>query len=357
MIDTILPMGGRRSPSGNSGVPPVVAVLVFEHAASFEVGVAEEVFGVVRDEVVGRSGVPVWYDYRLCGVKHGVRWQGPGGSTVHLAYGLETVAAADVVIVPSCPKLTDSLGVATGARSPTPGTASSDVVDAVRACHDRGGTVMSFCSGAFVLAQTGLLDGQRATTHWMYGDAFRRRFPQVRLIDDVLYVDNGRVLTSAGTAAAIDLSVHYVRREHGAHVAGLIARRMVVPPHRDGGQAQYATASIPDVDEQPLADLLEWMVRHLDRRLTVEQLAARVATSPRSFARHFRAATGTTPHQWLTARRVDHARRLLETTNLPIERIAQSSGLGSAANLRARFSRTLGVAPTTYRRHFRRDDP
>lgn len=330
---------------------PLLAVLAFEGTATFEVGVAEEVFGCARDEIVSHPGVAAWYDYRLCGVRQGDTWTGAGGSTVHVAYGLDTVAAADVTIVPACPGRVGDTVIGRASHEPWQ-VVADEVVEALRACHDGGGTVMSFCSGALVIGQTGLLDGQRATTHWVYADVFRRRFPRVRLVDDVLYVDNGRVLTSAGTAAAIDLSLHYVRREHGADVADLIARRMVVPPHRDGGQAQYATAAVPAVEGHRLAELLEWMLANLDRYLTVEDLAARVATSPRSFARHFRAATGTTPHRWLTARRVDHARKLLETTDLPIDRIARSSGLGSAANLRARFAQTLGVTPTAYRRQF-----
>ncbi|CAN5320347.1 hypothetical protein BH23ACT9_BH23ACT9_06220 [soil metagenome] len=267
-------------------------------------------------------------------------------------HDLETVVNADVVIVPYCPKPDDAEQRPVGEVEPC--CLHDDVVDAVRAAHEQGATVMSFCSGAFVLARAGLLDGRQATTHWMYAKAFRRRFPKVDFLEDVLYVDNGDILTAAGSASAVDLSLHYVRREHGADVADMIARRMVVPPHRDGGQAQYVALPPPVVTQTSVSELLEWMLTQLDRDLSVDELASRAAMSPRSFARHFQQATGTTPHRWLTARRVDHARRLLETTDWPVDRVAAASGLGSAANLRARMGEHVGVTPTAYRSRFAR---
>jgi AraC family transcriptional regulator, transcriptional activator FtrA len=348
-VPDLLPMPG---PTGDE---PVVAVLALDGPDTFEVSVATEIFGVRRGEVLRHPTVRRWYDLRLCGARPGQTTAGLGGAQITLAHGLETVATADVVVVPLCAKPADSERQVPGTVDPTP--VADDVVDAIRAAHERGATVMSFCSGSFALAQAGLLDGREATTHWMYAQSFRRRFPRVRFVEDVLYVDNGQVLTSAGSASAIDLALHFMRREHGADVADVIARRMVVPPHRDGGQAQYVATAPPALPPSTsFSGLLEWMLANLDQDLTVDELAARAAMSPRSFARHFQQATGTTPHRWLTARRVDHARRLLETTELSIDRIARAAGLGTAANLRARMGEQVGVTPTAYRQRFTRVD-
>jgi transcriptional regulator GlxA family with amidase domain len=204
-----------------------------------------------------------------------------------------------------------------------------------------------------VLAHAGLLDGRRATTHWMYSRQFAEMFPRVRLDPGVLYVDEGSILTSAGTAAGIDLCLHMVRSDHGAAVANLYARRMVVPPHRDGGQAQFVEAPVPAAaGDGRLEDTMEWALRHLNRPLTVDELAARASMSPRTFARRFRAAAGTTPLRWLLLQRIAAAQRLLETTDLAIDCVAEESGLGSAANLRLHFRRERRTSPSAYRRTF-----
>ena len=217
---------------------------------------------------------------------------------------------------------------------------------------------MSHCSGAFALAAAGLLDGKRATTHWQYTQRLADRYPAVRVEPGVLYVDEGQVLTSAGTAAGIDLSLYVIRREHGAHVANAIARRMVVPAHRDGGQAQYVEAPLPDIaDASRLGAVLDWACAHLDADLSVDALAARALMSPRSFARHFRAATGTTPHSWVLSQRMARAEELLEGGDLPIEEVARLSGFGTAAALRVHFARRRGVPPRSYRRAFRQSGP
>lgn len=335
-----------------TGTEPVVAVLVMQGDNSFEVGIAAEVFGIRRGEVLRHPSVTQWYDFRLCGTSTDDRVPGVGGSTMTLAYGLDTLAAADIVIVPYCPKPVDAERFPPGEMAPD--VVDDDVVQAVRDAHRAGATIMSFCSGAFILAQAGLLDRRQATTHWMYANTFRRRFPQVQFVEDVLYIDNGDVLTSAGSGSGVDLALHYLRREHGAEVADLVARRMVVPPHRDGGQAQYIAAPAPEVSQGTFAELLDWMLTNLDADLTVDGLAAKSAMSPRSFARHFQQATGTTPHRWLTSRRIDHARHLLEATDWSIDRVATASGLGSPANLRARLADCVGVTPTAYRRRFAR---
>jgi AraC family transcriptional activator FtrA len=298
----------------------------------FELAVACEVFGLERPELDVE-----WYRLRVCAVED---------SPVHVKnfflgteFGLDDLAAADTVIVPNAGRGDDVI--------------APPLVDALRVAYERGARMVSYCSGAFALAAAGILDGRRATTHWMYADKLARRYPAVRVVPDVLYVDDGQVMTSAGTAAGIDLSLHIVRRDYGSDVANKVARRMVVPPHRDGGQAQYVDLPVPPVDDTVLlGPTLDWIVDHLAEPLTVDAMAAHAMVSPRTFARRFRAVTGTTPLQWLLLQRVAHARRLLESGDLPIERIADASGLGSAANLRAHFQRVVGTTPTAYRRTF-----
>ncbi len=213
--------------------------------------------------------------------------------------------------------------------------------------------MLSVCSGAFALAHAGLLDGRRATTHWMYTTRLARGFPAVNVDPDVLYVDDGQILTSAGTAAGIDLCLHVVRLDHGAEVANAVARRMVVPPHRDGGQAQFVREPlVTECGNDQLAATLDWAVEHLGEPLTVELLARRALMSPRTFARRFRAATGTTPLQWLLRQRILHAQRLLEATDLPVEVIAERCGFGSATVLRTHFRRIVDTSPLGYRRTF-----
>jgi transcriptional regulator GlxA family with amidase domain len=219
--------------------------------------------------------------------------------------------------------------------------------------------MMSFCTGAFVLAEAGLLDGRPATTHWADADEFRQRFPNVRLDPSVLYVDDGDVLTSAGSAASIDLAVHVVQRDYGSAIANRVARNLVVSPHRRGGQAQFIQTPVGPPEEcgAGLADALEFASAHLDEDVTVAALAEIAAMSPRHFARRFRDATGTTPHQWLLTQRVDRARSLLEATDASVEQVAAQSGFGTAAALRLHFQRTVGTSPTGYRRTFRADLP
>jgi AraC family transcriptional activator FtrA len=229
------------------------------------------------------------------------------------------------------------------------------VGQALRRAHRRGARFASLCSGAYVLAFAGLLDGAPATTHWMYADDFAHRFPRIEVHPGVLYVGDGNVWTSAGTAAAIDLCLHLVRMDHGAEVANVVARRMVVPAHRDGGQAQYVQAPVPETcSDDDLATTLDWAVQHLDRELAVEDLARRARMSPRTFARRFKLATGTTPLQWVLTQRVVLAQRLLEGTDLPIEAVANRCGFGSAATLRQHFARVVGTSPVAYRQTFRR---
>jgi transcriptional regulator GlxA family with amidase domain len=228
------------------------------------------------------------------------------------------------------------------------------LIQALQRAHRRGARIASLCSGAFVLAYAGLLDGKRATTHWMHSAALADRFPAIDVDPSVLYVDEGDVLTSAGTAAGIDLCLHMVRQDHGAEVANVYARRMVVPPHRDGGQAQFLEAPVPKCDgDDVISPTMAWAIEHLDAAITVDDLAARAVVSPRTYARRFKATTGTTPLQWLLQQRLAAAQRLLETTDLGVELVAERSGFGTAAVLRIHFNRNLGVAPLAYRQTFR----
>jgi transcriptional regulator GlxA family with amidase domain len=315
--------------------PPgrTVAILAAEVTSPFELSVACEVFGVDRTP----QGIPAW-DVVVCSGSGGpIRTN--VGFALQTPYGLERVRTADIVVVPGWP-----------ARSTPP---PEPMLDALRVAAARGAWILSFCTGAFVLGHAGLLDGQRATTHWMWADEFRTTFPAVRLDPGVLYVADEPVMTSAGTAAAIDLSLHVVRLVDGPEVANAIARRMIVPPHRDGGQSQFVELPMPAEDADVLTDLLDWMSGHLAWELSVDELAARVHMSPRTFARRFRAETGTTPHNWLTGQRVLHAQRLLETTTLGVDRIAAECGLGSAATLRHHFASRVGISPQRYRDQFR----
>jgi AraC family transcriptional activator FtrA len=252
--------------------------------------------------------------------------------------GLEAVRAADSVIVPAWPRVGE----------PVP----DEVAAALRDAHGAGARLMAICSGAFVLAATGLLDGRRAATHWRYAAALRAAHPAIEVDESVLYVDDGALLTSAGSAAGLDLCLHVVRRDHGASVANAVARRLVLAPHREGGQAQFIERPVAAPQDDRLRQAMDWALRHLDRRITVADLAARAFMSPRTFGRRFTEAVGQTPQSWLTAQRVQAALPLLERTDLPVEQIALHAGFGDAAALRKHFRRSLGVTPTQYRRGF-----
>lgn len=315
-----------------------VAALAASDAGVFELAVPCEVFGIDRSYLADP-----WYDFKVCAGEPGVL-RSEHGFTIDTPYGLDDLVKADTVVVPASHRETGF---------------PAEAVEAVKEAHRRGARVLSVCTGAFLLAEAGLLDGRRATTHWMHADEMASTFPAVDVDPRVLYVDEGDVLTSAGTASGIDLCLHIVRSDYGAEVANTLARRMVVPPHRDGGQAQFVDTPVSISEcpaEDPLARVLAWMVEHLDEPLSVESLAQQSLMSPRNFARRFRAVTGTTPHQWLLGQRVMLAQRLLETTDESVELIASRCGMGSAANLRFHFQRAVGTAPLAYRRTFRQDD-
>ncbi|MEE2034553.1 GlxA family transcriptional regulator [Rhodococcus chondri] len=325
-----------------------VVLPLLPRVEQFELGVACEVFGLDRSD----DGLPT-YDFSLIAGSH-EPVQTRFGYTIDVPYDLDRLDDADLILVPA--------GGTDVAARPGPasvcgtGPETADLEPLfvkLRAAAERGARVASMCSGAFVLGAAGLLDGRRCTTHWMHTAELAARFPRALVDPDVLYVDDDPVLTSAGTASGIDLCLHIVRSAQGSHVANTIARRMVVPPHRDGGQAQYVAMPLPECTSDALAPLIDWMTAHLDQELTVPALAARAHMSPRTFARHFTAETGTTPARWLRDQRVLVAQRLLENTDLPVDVVADRAGFGTAAVLRRHFLRLRHTTPQAYRRTFR----
>ena len=309
-----------------------VAVLAYEGVSTFGLGVTAEIFGCDRSS----EGLPR-YDYTVTAAVPGVI-RTDVGLPVTVESGLDRLSAADLGIV-VCWDQTATL---------PPGS----VLEALRTIVEHGGRVLSQCTGAFVLAGAGLLDGRRATTHWQWAGELASRYPSVEVDPRVLYVEDGPVITSAGTAAGIDACLHLLRLEHGAAVANAIARRMVVPPHRDGGQAQYVPVLVEEPDDPAnLAAVHQWTLQHLHEPITVDDLAARALMSPRNFARQFTARTGTTPHQRLISQRLMRAQELLEHTSISVERIAAECGL-TPVMLRRHFAHRYGTTPLAYRRTF-----
>ncbi|NED10929.1 helix-turn-helix domain-containing protein [Streptomyces sp. SID9124] len=311
-----------------------VAALMLDDVHPFELGVLCEVFGLDRSD----EGLPV-HDFAVVSAE-GPRLRTHAGFTISTPYGLDRLEEADLVAVPA--------GSRFGERE-----FPAEVLVALRRAVERGAKVLSVCSGAYLLGAAGLLDGRRCTTHWRHADDLARRFPEAVVEPDVLYVEDGPVTTSAGTAAGIDACLHLVRQAYGPAAANTIARRMVVPPHRDGGQAQYIERPLPRTRCDTVGDTLAWMERHLDQEMTVEQLAAQAHMSPRTFARRFQQETGTTPYRWLLRQRVLLAQHLLETSDETIDAIADRTGFGNAAALRHQFVRALDTTPQAYRRTFR----
>lgn len=316
-------------------LPPTrIAVLAFEGISPFHLAVPCLVFGEERADL----GVPAW-PLAVCAARRGPL-RSAAGFTLQATHGLRKLEAADLVIVPSWRD--------TAERPP------QAVLRALQRAHARGARIVGLCLGAFVLAEAGLLDGRPATTHWAWCDEFAQRFPQVRLDPDVLYVDDGDIVTSAGTAAGLDCCLHLLRQWVGAERANRVARRLVIAPHRAGGQAQFVEAPLPASPRGGrLPALLEWIEAHLAQPLSVDMLAARMAMSRRHFTRRFRESTGSTVWQWLLQRRLARARVLLEASELGIEAVAAEAGFGSAVALRKAFVAVLGGPPSSYRAAFR----
>lgn len=320
----------KKPPKRSGPANRSVVALVYDGLCTFEYGIAVEMFGLARPEFSS------WYEFASCAVDRGPM-HAAGGIRVQADGGMERLAKAGTIIVPGW----------RGAQAEPPPA----LLDALRAAHKRGARLLSFCSGVFVLAAAGLLDGLTATTHWRYADALAARYPKIRIEPDVLYVDEGNVLTSAGSAAAIDLSLHLIRRDFGPQIANQVARRAVVPTHRDGGQAQFIPAPLQE-QGAALGKLLEWMRRHLDEPLPLSLLAERARMSERTLLRRFEEATGGSPKQWLTHERLARARDLLEGSDLAVEQIADACGFGSADTLRHHFRRHLKLSPARYRERF-----
>nr|BFD92264.1 helix-turn-helix domain-containing protein [Kitasatospora sp. Xyl93] len=322
-----------------------VAVYAFPGMAPFELGVVVEVFGLARPELTGLLAAP-WYGLKVCADRPGTELEAVGGFALTARHGLDELAAADTVVVPGVPNAFGGVGAGV----------SPALVQALRTAHGRGARIVSICSGAFALAAAGLLDGREATTHWRYAELLQQRYPAVLVNPDVLYVDNGDVLTSAGSAAGIDLCLHLVRRDHGARVANTVARRFVVAPHRDGGQAQFVEAAVRPVEEEDdgVARSMQWALDHLSSPLTISQLAGAARMSDRSYLRHFTARNGTSPMRWVVTQRIAASLALLESPEGSVEEIAAAVGFESAATFRHHFGRVMRTSPTAYRRSFGR---
>jgi AraC family transcriptional regulator, transcriptional activator FtrA len=322
----------RRNRS--TGANHDVAVIAYDGFTPFELGVVCEIFG--EDRWVPQDDP--WYRLFICG-ENSAPVTSDTGFSILVPYGLEKLSTVETVIV-----------------LPTylPLDVPESVFGALRAAHARGSRILSLCGGAFILAEAGLLDGRRAATHWAECDELAHRYPSLSVDPGVLYVDDGDILTGAGSAASIDLCLHIVRQDYGSEVATRLARQLVVPPQRDGGQAQYIEQPLPALDASDFfAATIAWVQEHLDEEVTVDALARRSAMSPRTFARRFSAATGTTPYQWIIRERLQLAQRMLEVGDLSIETVAQRSGFCTAANLRKHFTRVVHTSPQAYRHAFR----
>ncbi|MFM9594968.1 helix-turn-helix domain-containing protein [Streptomyces scabiei] len=334
---TAAPEAAARKLSGRRR-KEIVAVLLFSGGPIFESSIPLSVFGIDRQD----AGVPR-YRLLVCAGEDGPL-RTTGGLELTAPNGLEAISRAGTVVVPAWRSIT----------SPPP----EEALDALRRAHEEGARIVGLCTGAFVLAAAGLLDGRPATTHWMYAPTLAKRYPSVHVDPRELFVDDGDVLTSAGTAAGIDLCLHIVRTDHGNEAAGALARRLVVPPRRSGGQERYLDRSLPEeIGADPLAEVVAWALEHLHEQFDVETLAARAYMSRRTFDRRFRSLTGSAPLQWLITQRVLQAQRLLETSDYSVDEVAGRCGFRSPVALRGHFRRQLGSSPAAYRAAYRARRP
>ncbi|GLC94950.1 transcriptional regulator FtrA [Cupriavidus sp. TA19] len=320
----------NESKSGANG--GLVAVVVYDGLSLFEYGCAVEVFGLPRPEMGS-----TWYRFATCSAEFGTL-RGPGGIQVQADGGLELLSKAKTIIIPGWRDIE--------------AVVPPDLCRALRKANKRGARIMSICTGAFVLAAAGLLDGKRATTHWRHAATLAERYPEIRVEADVLYVDAGDVLTSAGSAAGIDLCLHLIRRDFGPRAANQVARRLVMPPHREGGQAQYIAEPVSKRSNASLAPLVDAVRATLDEDWPIARMARQAAMSARTFQRHFVSMMGMPPGEWLLIERLSRAKGLLEETDASVDDIAVQVGFGAAATLRNHFRTRLGTSPGHYRRHF-----
>ncbi|HSA66030.1 MAG TPA: transcriptional regulator FtrA [Methyloceanibacter sp.] len=316
--------------------PGLVAVVVYDDLCLFEFGVAAELFGLPRPELDVS-----WYDFAVVGLESRC-FRSLGGVSIQAAKGLSVLNRARTIVLP-------------GWKSPHE-EPPARLLRALIAAHGQGARLMSICSGAFVLGYAGLLDGKRATTHWRYTEEFRSLFPRVELVPDVLYVDEGQIITSAGSAAGIDAGLHLIRRDFGAAIANRVARRLVVTPHREGGQKQFIPSPVDERSSSSrFQDVMQWARQHLAEPITVRRLAYQAAMSERNFLRRFREATGATPKAWLLNERISKAQELIETTDEPVDRIGERCGFVAPETFRLAFRNRVGLAPSKYRHRFKRD--
>jgi len=315
---------------------PNVAVLAYDGLCTFEFGICVEVFALKRPEIT-----QPWYRFQVTAMDEGPL-TAMGGVQVLVPHGLDAVTEADLVLIPGW----------RGAEMPVP----DSLIEALCKAHDNGARIATICSGVFVLAASGLLAGKKATTHWRYADLLAQTYPDIDVTPDVLYIDEGAVLTSAGSAAGLDLCLHIIRQDYGAEIANLVARRLVLPAHRDGGQAQFIPRPIGLDRGGGIAPLLDKVRRHIDRPWSVNALADEAGLSPRTLQRRLKQATGESPQTWLTRERLAFARDLLETTSLKIDQVAERCGFGSSESFRLHFRRTFGISPNGYRNGFRTVD-
>ena len=310
----------------------ICAILAYDGLCVFEFGIAFELFGLDRSDLD-----VAWYDCRIVGLD-GPKSSTSGGISIESGWPLELLEQARTIVIPGWRDLDEQPPLA--------------VLEALRSAHARGGRIMSLCSGAYVIAHSGLLDGLRATTHWRYADHFKRKFPAIQFEDDVLYVDEGSIVTAAGSAAGIDAGLHLIRRDYGSRIANMVARRMVMPPHREGGQAQYVETPVSIRPGRTIGQAMDWARARLDQPLSVKALAAQAAMSERTFLRQFEAATGLTPGNWLRSERISRAKDLLETTAIPLPQISDQCGFHSLETFRSVFRRMVGTAPAGFRQRF-----
>jgi AraC family transcriptional activator FtrA len=312
--------------------PHLVVALAYDRLCTFEFGCTVELFALERPELDVD-----WYRFAVCAVEPGPI-RAAGGITVQASYAPELLAQADTIVIP---------GWRDADEAPPPA-----LLALLRAAYARGARLCSICSGVFVLAAAGLLDGQRATTHWRYAEKLAQRYPRIRVEPDHLYVDNGQVITAAGSAAGLDMLLHVVRRDYGARIGNLVAQRLVVAPHREGGQAQFLPRPLAPEGQGRLSKLMDWLRRHAELPHTVASMAERAAMSPRTLQRQFRDATGLGPVDWLTRERIALVKDLLETSDASPARIAERTGFGSEESLRHHFRRLAATTPGAYRKRF-----